>query len=248
MNRIHKVCAQTEEEGARFLSLRLNPDRLCITGNLKFDQLFPVGIGEQSQVLREQWGSDRAVWIVASTHRNEEAIILQVFRVLRESFADLLLVIAPRHPERFLEVAKLIRESGYEPVIRSTAQVPHAETAVYLVDTLGELNLFYSASDVAFVGGSLVPIGGHNVLEPALLAVPILVGPYMFNCLEVMNPLKNVGALIQISDQAGLVRALVTWLSDPVARKQAGLNAQRIVEENRGAVSKTLACIQSLLQ
>jgi 3-deoxy-D-manno-octulosonic-acid transferase len=243
MNRITRVCAQTEEEGERFLSLGLKPDRLCITGNLKFDQLLPVGIGEQSQVLREQWGSHRLVWIVASTHQREEAIILEIFKILRESFSDLLLVIAPRHPDRCLEVANLIRAVGYEPVIRSMAQVPHMETAVYLVDTLGELNLFYSASDVAFVGGRLVPNGGHNVLEPALFAVPILVGPYMFNCLEVMNPLKNVGALVQISDQAGLMSALATWLSDPVARKQAGLQAQHIVEENRGAVSKTIACI-----
>lgn len=248
MNRINKVCAQTEEEGSRFLSLGLKPDRLCITGNLKFDQLLPVGIGEQSQVLREQWGRYRPVWIAASTHRGEEAIILQVFKTLGKTFPDLLLVLAPRHPERCSEVKKMIHEAGYEPLIRSTATLPHLDTAVYLVDTLGELNLFYSASDVAFVGGSLVPVGGHNVLEPALFAVPILVGPYMFNCLEVVSPLKNVGALVQIPDQAGLMSALATWLSDPVGRKQAGLEAQRIVEENRGAVLKTLDCIQNLLQ
>jgi 3-deoxy-D-manno-octulosonic-acid transferase len=248
MDRIQTVCAQSEQEGARFVSLGLKADHLSITGNLKFDQTLPIGIIEKGHTLRTQWGLHRPVWIAASTHPGEENIILNTFKQLRQTVVDLLLVIAPRHPDRSSDVIQMIQDAGYEPVRRSHSAVPNLNTAVYLIDTLGELNLFYSASDIAFVGGSFVPIGGHNVLEPALFAVPIVVGPSMFNCLEVMAPLKAVGGLVQVQDEAQLTTAVAAWLSAPTTRRKAGLKAQQVLEENRGAVSKTIACMQVLLQ
>ncbi len=247
LNRIQKVCAQSKRDANRFVDLGLKTDRLIITGNMKFDQTLPEGAIEQGMALRAYWGVSRPVLMAVSTHDGEEEALLRVFRTLKGSFPDLILVIAPRHPERFDSVHQLIVRENFVVVRRSLNQSPRAQTEVYLADTMGELNRLYSAADVVFVGGSLVPIGGHNVLEPALVGVPILVGPYMDNALESMQLLAKVGALVQAHDTAALISATATWLGDPLARSQAGVAAKAVVEQNRGALQRTLACVEEIL-
>ena len=247
LDRVHTVCAQSKRDADRFFSLGLKTDRLMISGNIKFDQTLPEGAIEQGLALRAHWGTSRPVLMAASTHAREEEALLSAFEALRSSFSDLMLVIAPRHPERFDSVYALVLQKSFSVARRSLAQIPGVDTAVYLADTLGELNRLYSAADIVFVGGSLVPIGGHNVLEPALVGVPVMVGPHMEDTFESMQLLQKAGALIQVHDTAALVSAVATWLGDPLARKQAGIAAQAVVERNRGALDKTLACVEAVL-
>jgi 3-deoxy-D-manno-octulosonic-acid transferase len=245
LDNVDLVCAQSERDGAHFIKLGLDPKRLAVHGNIKFDLILKEGIEEQGRALRKTWGNDRLVFIAASTHAGEEEQILTVFREIQTHVHDLLLIIVPRHPERFPAVAEMIGKNGFSYVQRSTADSPSEKTQVYLGDTMGELNLLYSASDVAFVGGSLVAIGGHNVLEPAALSVPVVVGPYMHNFVEITDILLRAKGLIQVADQQALITAVSYWLSHPQDRKKAGENAKAVVEMNRGAVNKTWDLIQS---
>lgn len=242
---ITKVLAQTELDGTRFLQLGLNPKQLQITGNMKFDIALKEGTEFEAQQFRQSLGSSRLVWVAASTHAGEEDIILDAFAKIRLEFPELLLILVPRHPERFATVAELLKNRGFSSITRSSGLSIQPDTAVYLGDTLGELNLFYAAADIAFVGGSLAPIGGHNILEPAAWGVPMLVGFSIENIIEVTDLLLSAGALIKITDSDSLAKAVLFWLSSMDARQQAGLAAKKVVAENRGAVTKIAAEIET---
>ena len=191
---VTQIAAQGEADAQRFLSLGADSARVVVTGNLKFEQRVMPSLLERAEVLRREWGVGRPVWIAASTHEGEEALVLDVFRQLRRQFRDCLLVLVPRHPERFEPVAELCRQRGLNTVLRSTREPCSAQTQVFIGDSMGELPLFYAASDVAFVGGSLVPHGGHNLLEPAALGIPVVTGPHVFNFTEICNLLQAAAA------------------------------------------------------
>jgi 3-deoxy-D-manno-octulosonic-acid transferase len=161
---------------------------------------------------------------------------------------DALLLIAPRHPERFRPVEQAARSLGFVVATRQSDRLPELSTQCFVIDTLGELLDFYAAAEVAFVAGSLAPIGGHNVLEPAALAVPVLVGPYTFNFEEITDSLLAAGAARRIADAAGLAPAILDWLGDAPARERAGAAGMAVITQGRGALAATLAPIGQLLR
>jgi 3-deoxy-D-manno-octulosonic-acid transferase len=237
------IAAQGEADAGRFESLGANPAIITVTGNLKFEQRMPPSLLEQAEVLRRDWGVGRPVWVAASTHEGEDEQLLEVFRQLRKRFGDCLLVLVPRHPERFGAVAALCRQHGYQTVLRSEHAAYSASTSVYVADTMGELSLLYAASDVAFVGGSLVAHGGHNLLEPAALGLPVATGPHVFNFKEICELLVAAGAAVKVTDREELLHILSHWLEDANERHHVGQLGCQVVARNRGALEAVMAII-----
>lgn len=240
------IAAQAEADAERFQTL--GAPRVEVIGNLKYDLKLPDELMEQGRaVRRERLGENRLVWIAASTHVGEDEQILEALTQLRTHWPDLLLLLVPRHPERFASVATLCQQRGFSVVRRSDRQPCSLETAVFLGDSMGELLLFYAAADLAFVGGSLVATGGHNVLEPALLGLPVLFGPHMFNFTEAGERLLAVEAARQVADAGELALAVNQWLADPEQRRNAGRRGQAVVERHRGALAALMERIETLL-
>ncbi|HHW76359.1 MAG TPA: 3-deoxy-D-manno-octulosonic acid transferase [Xanthomonadaceae bacterium] len=240
------IAAQAEADAERFRAL--GAPRVRVTGNLKYDLNLPDDLPERGGILRrELLGEKRLIWIAASTHAGEEERVLAAFALLRPRWPELLLVVAPRHPERFDGVAALCRRQGFSLVRRSERRSCTPDTAVFLGDSMGELLLFYAAADLAFVGGSLVATGGHNVLEPALLGLPVLFGPHMFNFTEAGHRLLEAEAAWQVVDAAALATAVDRLLADPQLRRAAGQRGRAVVERQRGALAALLDCIETLL-
>ncbi len=241
------IAAQSQLDAERLLKLGAIPERLAVTGNVKFDMPVPQGLETASTMIREYCGRNRPVWIAASTHEaEEEAVIEAHVRVLRR-YPDALLLIAPRHPERFKPVAQLCRNFGFRTLIRSDDSVPLLNTQCFVIDTLGELLMFYAASDVAFVAGSFAPIGGHNVLEPAALQRAVIFGPQVFNFAEACEGLLADGAALQVENAAALGEALVQLLADENKRRVMGRKALDAVEKKRGAVARAVNTIDAVL-
>ena len=178
------------------------------------------------------------MWLAASTHEGEEAICIDSFKALQKDHLKQLLLLVPRHPQRFAAVADLLTQSGLRFARRSLGETVSEDTQVLLVDTLGELMLFYAMSDVAFVGGSLVPIGGHNLLEPAALSKPVLTGPYCASQQQLCDYLEARQALLRVQDAADLQRSLARLLADAQARHAMGAAAFSVVEANRGSLAR----------
>lgn len=241
------IAAQTEADAERFLSLGAAPERTRVTGNIKFDIELPQDLAERGGDIRADLFGDRPVWVAASTHDGEEAIVLEAHQRLLERIPGLLLILVPRHPQRFAAVRDLVEKQGMEVVARTEAQQCKASTAVFLGDTMGELTLFYAASDVAFVGGSLVPIGGHNLLEPAALGLPLVSGPHVFNAQEIAAMFIEKGACRIAGDAEQLTDVVEDMLTDYDKAKECGELGRRILEQNRGALQRLLAMIEPLL-
>ncbi len=237
------IAAQTETHAQRLRELGVSAAKIQVTGSIKFDIQLPAGIAEQAEALRATWQA-RRVWIAASTHEGEEEQVLAAFNRLKQVFADSLLIIVPRHPERFARVARLCEQAGLRVVKRSSGTFCQPDTDVFLGDTMGELPLFYAASDVAFVGGSLVATGGHNMLEPAALGRPVIMGKHVFNFEEIAHCLLATNAAVAVDDAKALGEVLISWFADANLRHQIGENGQQFVAHNRGALAKLLAIIQ----
>lgn len=244
------VAAQGEADAARFRALGAGAGNTHVTGNLKFDFELPEGLAERGRRLRSQYAPGQALWVAGSTHEGEEAAVLEAQRQVRNTHADAVLVIAPRHPPRFAQVAQQLAQAGVSFVRRSDGDGAYAGAAaeVLLLDSLGELLEFYAAADVAFVGGSLVPVGGHNLLEPAALGVPILTGPCNFNGAEVAQLLIARGAAEIVHNPQELGARVSALLSDPAARERIGAQGRASVEASRGALAKLLGLIEPLLE
>jgi len=247
------VAAQGEGDADRFKSLGADPERTHVTGNIKFDFSVPHDIGERGRRLREFYAPQRPMWVAGSTHAGEEEIILEAQRIVRGTHPRALLVLVPRHPPRFDEVAYALQRAGIRFVRRSQRLGEKAGAAaglaeVLLVDTLGELLEFYAAADVAFVGGSLVPIGGHNLLEPAALGLPILTGPHTANSADIAQLLIARGAADVVHNADELGDRVAMLLSDPDERDRIGALGRDSVDSNRGALGKLLGLIEPLLR
>jgi 3-deoxy-D-manno-octulosonic-acid transferase len=240
------IAAQAEADADRFRAL--GAPRVAVTGNLKYDLSLPDDLPERGwQLRRELLGEERRVWIAASTHAGEDEPILAALALLRPRWPELLLLLVPRHPERFDGVAALCRQQGCKLVRRSEQRACAPDTAVFLGDTMGELLLFYAAADLAFIGGSLVDTGGHNVLEPALLGLPVLFGPHMFNFTEASQRLLAAEAAWQVTDAAALATAVDRLLADPELRRTIGQRGRAVVERHRGALAALLDGVETLL-
>ena len=240
------IAAQADADAARFRAL--GAPRVEVAGNLKYDLTLPTDLSERGRQLRRNvLGEARPIWIAASTHTGEDEPILEAFAQLHARWPRLLLLLVPRHPERFEAVAALCRQQGFSVVRRSEGNSCTSETAVFLGDSMGELLLFYAAADLAFVGGSLVATGGHNVLEPALLGLPVLFGPHMFNFTEAGERLLQAEAAWQVADVGELVAEVDRLLRDPEYCQAAGQRGQAVVERHRGALATLLGFIEVLL-
>jgi 3-deoxy-D-manno-octulosonic-acid transferase len=241
------VAAQSQLDAERLLELGARPERLRVVGNLKYDMRVPDDLVGQARTWRAGWGALRPTWIAASTHEGEELAVIEAHSRLMRRFPDALLLVAPRHPERFRLMAQLCRSYGFVTATRSEDRLAAPDTQCFVIDTLGELVPFLAAADIAFVAGSLDPIGGHNVLEPAALGVPVIVGPNTFNFAEVTDLLLERGAALRIDNAEGLAHALQRLLDDPAHRRAMGDAARRTVEDERGAVARTLAIVERVV-
>jgi len=244
---ISQVAAQDELSATRFRQLGMPDERLHVSGNLKYEQAVPADLQERAEVLRVAIGQDRPVWIAASTHPGEEGPVLEAYAVLRQRHAQLLLILVPRHPDRFAQVADLVRDKGYALAQRSLNELPATETDVYLGDTLGDLLLLFAAADVAFMGGSLVAIGGHNPLEAAAVGRPVVTASHIHNFESVYQGLLETGAACKVFDVESLINAVDDWLSDAVSRNDAGERGSAFVAANRGALDRLMDLVQNEL-
>ena len=237
------IAAQTEDDKCRLISLGANATDVHAIGNLKYEMHLPASLTEQCALIRLRWASDRPVWIAASTHEGEEQQILAAAKKVRVQQPNALLIIVPRKPERFDRVFSLCQQTGFETIRRSLQQECTADTDVLLIDTMGELLLFYGVADVAFVGGSLVPHGGHNILEPAALGRAVLLGPYHFNFTEISRQFIQAGAANQVDDVEALATHVSTLLQDASARSQMGDIGKQLIADSRGASNRLLSLI-----
>lgn len=242
-----RVCAQSPDDARRLRELGAPSRRVVVSGSLKFDQHIPASAREQGESLRLEMGGSRPVWIAASTRDGEEEQVLAAFARIRRSLPGALLLLVPRHPDRFSRVEILCRDAGYRVHRRSSGQPCPEEADIYLGDTMGELPVFYGAADVAFVGGTLVPVGGHNLLEPAAMGLPVVVGPHVFNFSLVTAQLVQAGGCLQVTDADGLAQVVTELLADPARRGAVGSNALALVQANRGAVDRILCEVERVL-
>jgi 3-deoxy-D-manno-octulosonic-acid transferase len=242
------IAAQGASDARRFESIGANPARTHVTGNIKFDFELPDAVVARGKALRAANAPRRPVWIAGSTHEGEEEAVLDAHARLRERYPDALLVLVPRHRDRFEEVAALLRRRGLAFISRSSRTSMREDVSVFLLDTLGELMTFYAAADVAFVGGSLVPIGGHNLLEPAALSLPILIGPHNFNGEDIARLFIDVGAARVVTTAGELADQLALLIGQPEERTRMGAAGRRAVDENRGALARLLGLIDPLVR
>ncbi len=243
---ISRIAAQSQADATRFESLGVSKDLLDITGSVKFDGRQPAVVQEKAEVMRRILGVGRPVWIAASTREGEEEAILAAHRRVYEQIPEAMLLLVPRHPERFDKVALLCEQRGFSVVRRSENRACKEHHNIFLGDSMGELAVMYQAADLAFVGGSLVDTGGQNVLEPASLGLPVLFGPSMYNFATISELLLCEQAAIRVDDTQALARQVIEWLSDASERSRYGENGRRVVEANRGATERLMAVIEKL--
>ena len=249
MENLSQVVAQTQADAERFLQLGLPAENMTVSGSIKFDIEISEPLKDRAAALKSQWSlkGRRSVLLAASTHDGEDGIILQAFKQLLVTHPNLLLLLVPRHPERFESVYVLAQQSGFNTGRRSTGDAPAASTQVVIGDSMGELLLFYGLSDIAFVGGSLVHTGGHNTLEPAAWGRPIITGESDFNFLEISALLQRQGGLKKVKDSTELASCVLALLNSEQQRSQMADAAQSVVAANRGALKQLLEVINRCL-
>lgn len=244
LDRVTHVTTQSESQARRFECLGLSQEKLSVTGSIKFDLILPEDLSEREAVLLEKIGPDRLVFIAASTHEGEEEILLDAYEKICRSFPQTLLIIVPRHPDRFDQVTKLCLNRNIKVVRHSEGVGCNQDDNILIVDTMGELLYFYAVSNIVFVGGSLVPAGGHNMMEAAAFGLPIIMGPHRFNVADIAENFVAAGALESVSDSESLVDAWARLSSDKSLREEMGESALKVMRENRGALDKVVALIE----
>ena len=248
LRQLSHIAAQSAADAERFLALGADPASVSVAGNLKFDIEAPHDLAGQAQSLRRSLATERPVWIAASTHEGEEMMVLDAFLHVRETVTGCLLIIAPRHPERFDKVYDLCLRRGLDVARHSGATGATLRNPdVYLLDTLGDLPLFYACADTAFVGGSLVPAGGHNILEAARLGVPLISGEHTANFKEVIELFKAEDAIMIVKDAAQLAAAVIRLLQHDHLRRTCGERGQRLVRQHQGAIDSIMALLEGFL-
>ena len=250
LNHFNNIMAQSSENLNNFITLGADENRCQLSGNLKFDISINQSIIDKVQELRQIVPTNRPVWILASSHQGDEMLALQVYIQLQQEFPNLLLIIAPRHPERFDQIAKLCHEQGLNTLRRSENSKISAEHQVWLLDSLGELMAAYSLSDIVTMGGSFSNIGGHNPLEPALFKKPVIVGTDMKNFTEIQQQMLQVKGIEQltINNVDQLTLKVKRLLADQTQQKLLGENAYQVVQSNQGASERTLQQLITLLE
>lgn len=248
LKQLSVLAVQTHTEAQRFIDLGARPEAVTVTGSIKYDLRVDAALPEQAQALREQWhASQRPIWIAASTHEGEDALILAAHQQLLAQFPTALLILVPRHPERFETVYNLCVQQGLQVQRRSTQAAVSAEHQILLGDTMGELLSLYALADVALVAGSLIEHGGHNMLEPIALAKPTLTGPHYFNFLEIAEQLLEAGGLREVADTHALTHAVAELWRNPEQAQTMCAAAQQVLQRNQGALQRLLDSIEAQL-
>ncbi|MDX1490916.1 MAG: lipid IV(A) 3-deoxy-D-manno-octulosonic acid transferase [Pseudohongiellaceae bacterium] len=242
------IAVQASNDAQRFSRLGVQEDKLSITGSIKFEIDIDTQVSEKAQQLKALIEDVRPVLVAASTREGEEEKVLSAFKKCLAEIPDLLLILVPRHPERFSEVAKLCAARGLTMTRRTQGKQVDALCNVFLGDSMGEMLSYLSIADIAFVGGSLVDTGCHNVLEPAALGLPVLVGPSQFNFQTICEQLQEVGALVTVSDENVLAKEIVDIFSDSTRRKAMGEAGKKLIAENRGALQRTFDIVVRNIQ
>lgn len=237
---VTSVLAQTRVDAERYVERGARPDRVRVTGNLKFDLTVPASLVESAEILRTRWGVERPTLVAGSTHEQDEAELFEAFLRLLNRHPRALLVLAPRHPERFGRVAQDARDLGLVTALRSAGAAPAADAQCLVVDTMGELPRYYAAADVTFVGGTIAPVGGHNVLEPAALGKPILLGPELHHVREIAHQLLEAGAALPVTGRGDLESTVDALFNDAASRDRMGQAGLALVEAGRGALQEAL--------
>jgi 3-deoxy-D-manno-octulosonic-acid transferase len=240
----HVIC-QNQADASRFEKLGFSPDIVHVTGSLKFDITVEANIKEKAVSLKKELGTDRPIWIAASTHSGEEEQILAAHRQVLKSFPNALLLLVPRHPQRFSSVYSLCEEASFNTVRRSSGELPSTNESVYLCDTMGELLVLLAASDICFMAGSLIgdKVGGHNVLEPIALKIPVLNGPSYYNFKDIVESLIAADGIEFCDDQQQLADKICMLFSDEDKRQQLIDGSTQILQQGQGSINRTLLCL-----
>jgi 3-deoxy-D-manno-octulosonic-acid transferase len=246
LNQLSAVAAQYQADGDRFLNLGLQKDKLHITGSIKFDITVTKQIYTQIQHLKSLWSDKRPIWIAASTHKGEDELLLEAHQQILSQYPDSLLILVPRHPERFDQVADLIQQANLRFIRKTELTYLDASISVLLGDTMGELMSLFGTANVAFVGGSLVKHGGHNPLEPAAFALPVIMGPHTFNFASVCNKLSDAGALVTVDSTQTLASTVIHWFSNVKDARKTGEQALNVLKLNQGALEHHINLIHHL--
>lgn len=248
LQQLSLIAAQDHDTAQRFISLGAVSHAVQVTGSLKFDLHAPAHLLAQAQQIKQEWQlATRPLFVVASTHEPEEKLLLEAFHQLLKNYPDAVLIIAPRHPQRFDSVAQQISAEGYTLYRRSLGQQINPACQVYLADSMGELWTWYALATAAFVGGSLCENGGHNPLEAARLGVPVVMGPHVFNFKHIVEVLATAGALQQAHSAEQVVAIWQNWLAQPTQREQASQAALQVMQANQGALQRQLSALDQLL-
>ncbi|MGY0217122.1 lipid IV(A) 3-deoxy-D-manno-octulosonic acid transferase [Endozoicomonadaceae bacterium StTr2] len=241
LSKVSLIAAQAEPDGQRFIELGLPADKMEVTGNIKFDISIPDSVHEKGKALRQQWlqhkPDDTCIIVAGSTHEGEDELLLDACKQLRKTNPNTLLVLVPRHPERFNQVYELSVKTGEKTARYSTQDPVEADTSVVVADVMGELLALYAAGDIAFVGGSLIPSGGHNMLEPAALRKPVVSGPHVFNFSEVFRMLDEANAVLIAHSSDDLVSIYKNLCDTESFRETTALSGFNVIEANQGATN-----------
>ncbi|MFI3218408.1 MAG: lipid IV(A) 3-deoxy-D-manno-octulosonic acid transferase [Methylococcales bacterium] len=241
------IATQTQADAERFIAIGGIKDKVKNLGNIKFDvEIAPETIA-QGLRLKTDLFNERFVWLIASTHKDEEAIFLELYDTLKSHIPELLLVIVPRHQQRFTDVKKLC-EARNPTVIRSNNAPVTAKTDIYVVDSIGELKMFYAAADIAFVGGSMVAAGGHNILEAAAVGVPVLFGAFMTNFQDIADGVLKQQAAIQCQTKEDVVQAVLSLYQQPIYRAELIANGKTFIRDNQGTVIRICQLFETALK
>ncbi len=241
------LLAQTHADALRYQALGLDKKKLSIVGNSKLDMPIPAQLQATGLHLKNELFTDRLVWIIGSTHHPEDEIFIRLYQQLKRDFPTLLLILAPRHEKRFTQVKHLCSENHLNVTSRSSHQTCTPKTDVFLLDSIGELKLFYAAADCSFVAGSMIPVGGHNILEPALLNIPVMCGPYMANSQQTVAQMLAAKACIQCSTEQDIYEQFTLLMTDKDAQERLTHNATRFIQDNRGSVDKIIKAMNRIL-
>ena len=241
------IATQTQDDANRFIAIGAASEKVNTLGNIKFDVEIPPSTLAQGLQIKADLFEGRFVWLIASTHKDEEALFLELYAEIKQKIPELLLVIVPRHPERFADVKKLCEQFQLTVVMRTTGAKTYTETDVYLVDTMGELKVLYAAADVAFVGGSMVPVGGHNILEAAAVGVSVMFGPHMENFKEIARGVLSHDAAIQCQNKDDLVNTILSLYQQPDYRQSLAEKGKAFVRYNQGAITRICTMLEQSL-
>jgi 3-deoxy-D-manno-octulosonic-acid transferase len=244
---VRLIATQTEDDTERFIAIGSIKDRVKNLGNIKFDVEISEETIAQGISLKAELFKARFVWLIASTHKDEEVIFLELYPIIKAKIPELLMVIVPRHQQRFAEVKKLC-ESQFSTVMRTSKTTVNAQTDIYVVDSIGELKMFYATADIAFVGGSMVPAGGHNILEALAIGVPVLFGPFMTNFKDIAEGVLKQQAAIQCQTTADVEQTVLTLHQQPEYRAALIAKGKAFIRDNQGTVGRICQLLESALK